>query len=126
MKKIENGNIENEKSTTQIEFSLENIKKGLFDGKKGGKTSNWNMFASKRLLKESGQILSEDATKVMEDIPYKWYYYNRKSDNNTGNIIVGLHKKDVQGWIYVVINSDTGSYKEFNKLVDAKENIELV
>jgi hypothetical protein len=103
-------------------FTWENIQKGVFGGK-NGKSSNWNQFASLRLLLESGQKLSEVAKKTIEDIKYKWYYYNRKSDNNKGNIIIGLHKKDVEGWVYLVIDTKTGEIKDFNKIVDAKDYI---
>lgn len=103
-----------------LEFTWENVQKGVFG--KGGKTSNWNQFASFRLILESGQEISEMAKQVITDIKYKWYYYNRRSDNNTGNIIIGLHKKDIEGWIYLVIDTKTGEIlKDFTKLVDAKD-----
>lgn len=112
-----------ETNQEKVVFNVENIQKGLFGSKQGGgKISDWNMFASLRLLEESGQQLSEQMRGFVNSIKYKWYYYNKKSDNNQGNIIIGLHKKDVEGWIYVVVNQD-GEYEEYEKLIDAKNNI---
>lgn len=105
---------------TALEFTWENVQKGAFG--RGGKTSNWNQFASFRLILESGQVVSEEAKEVINNIKYKWYYYNRRSDNNNGNIIIGLHKKDIEGWIYLVIDTSTGDIlKDFTKLADAKD-----
>ena len=112
-----------EQTKEKVTFNVANIQAGAFGGKAGGgKTSDWNMFASQRLLEESGHQLTQEQQDFLGSIKYKWYYYNRTSDNNVGNIIVGLHKKDVEGWIYVVVKSD-GTYSEYNKLLDAKSKI---
>lgn len=110
----------------EFEFNLKNIQEGKFDGVKGGKSSIWTMFASKRLLLESGQELSEKASAFLENLKYKWYYYNRKTDTKQGNIIIGLHKKDVPSWLYVGLNSKTGATKEYKNLIDAKNDIENI
>lgn len=107
-----------------LEFTWENVQKGAFG--RGGKTSDWNQFASFRLILESGQEISEIAKQVITDIKYKWYYYNRRSDENNGHIIIGLHKKDIEGWIYLVIDNETGEIlKDFTKLIDAKDFLNL-
>lgn len=104
-----------------VEFNLQNIMDGKFGGS-NRKKSNWNQFASKRLLLESGQVISDEAMEMLDQIKYKWYYYNQRSDENQGNIILGLHKKDIKGWIYVVVDNQSGELKEFKTLQDAKDS----
>ena len=112
----------NETMETSAEFTLENIEKGLFDTKKIGNKTDWQMFASLRLIIESEQTMTEEALSIIKDQKYKWYYYKKLSDNNTGNIIIGLHKKDIPSWLYIVVDTKTGSKKEYKSLREAKDS----
>lgn len=111
-----------ENNNNKVEFNLKNIMAGKFGERKSGKVGEWKMYASYRLLQESGQEISDEMNNFITNIKYKWYYYKKLSDDNKGNVIIGLHKKDVEGWVYVVVKQD-GSYKDYSTIQEAKQNL---
>lgn len=116
MKKVVESNV--------VEFNLENIMNGKYAELNGKKSGNWNMFNSIRLLKESGQQVSEQLDNVLSNLKYKWTYNTRKSDNKLGNIIVKLHVKGETSSLYIVARQD-GKLFEYKTLEDAKSNIDI-
>lgn len=101
-----------------MEFNVKNIMEGSFNTTKS-KAGDWIKYASIRLLEESGFVAEPEQKKLIDSLKYKWYYFKRISDNNTGSIIIALHKKDINQWLYVRINAD-GTYQEFKTIQDAK------
>ena len=109
--------------SSAVEFTLENIMNGKYAELNGKKSGNWNMFNSIRLLKESGQEVSDKLDQVLNNLKYKWTYNTRKSDNKVGNIIVKLHVKGEASSLYIVAQQD-GKLREYKTLEDAKNNID--
>lgn len=108
-------------------FNYEAWKNGEYNkGKGGAREAEFQMFASLRLLLESGQEISDEALQIIKDMSCKWYYYKKISDENKGNIIIGLHKKDLAGWLYLIIDTQTGEeLGHFTKIQDAKSSFKL-
>lgn len=102
------------------EFNIENIINGEFNTTKS-KGTDWVKYSSIRLLEESGFVAEREQKNLINKLQYKWYYYKRISDNNTGSIIIGLHKKEISTWLYVVINPD-GTYQEYKTIQEAKKS----
>lgn len=104
-------------------FNVENILTGVFASSKGGKTSNFKMYSSLRLLTESGQQFSSEMMDFLTKVTLKWNYWKKLTDTNNGSIIVSLHtKKAPTSWLYVVVKQD-GTYTEYSTIMDAKNNL---
>ena len=106
-----------------VEFNAFNIIAGKFGSTKGtSKGGKFKMYASLRLLKESGWEASKLQDEVLSSMSYKWYYYKLNNEQTTGSIIVGLHKKDINIWSYAVITLD-GTITCFTTIQDAKASL---
>jgi hypothetical protein len=90
--------------------------------KRTSKNKTWIQYSSIRLLKESGQNISEKMESILNDTKLKWYYYKKVVDNNTGSIIVGLHSKYLEGWVYITI-SQNGDVQDYECIQDAKASL---
>lgn len=106
-----------------VEFNLENIMAGKFGSTKGKSTGGkFKMYASLRLLKESGWEATDVQSQLLTNMAYKWYYYKLNNNESTGTIIIGLHKKDINLWTYVTI-TPTGETANFDTITDAKASL---
>lgn len=100
---------------------IEKIASGELTSERIGKESVWTSVSSLRLLTESGQTLTEEATKEIKALPAKWFYWTLKSNNNEGNIIIKFFVKKTKEEGYAIVSNTTGQILEaFDTIQEAK------
>ena len=100
---------------------IDKIVKGELLSERKGKESIWGFYASIRLMKESGQEFTDQSLKDIIALPAKWTYWNLKSNNNEGFIIIKFYIKKTKEEGYAIVNNKTGEITDsFDTIHEAK------